>query len=642
MYKKLLFTLFLIFGATTLSFAQNRQLTTTSKKAENLYYKADEYARARDFNRALSALADATQKDPNFAEAYIKAANLHKMMGNKAGTFEQLQKGLKLLPFSPAYANEYYNLAELYFDQGEYAAAREHYELYLKAKPKNNKLVAYAQQQIKATEFAAEAVKKPVNFKPVRLAESVNQFGLQYFPYTTADQQFFIYTARAGIRPDQDENIYISQKKNGEWQAPVSISEAINSPANEGAATIAGDGKTLVFTSCNRPDSQGDCDLYISFKTGSEWSKPQNMGNTVNSKAWDSQPSLSADGRTLYFTSTRGGGIGKEDVWVSYLNQDGSWQKPVNVGEPINTTGRDMAPFIHVSGSTLYFVSDGHPGMGGLDVFMASLEQNKKWSAPKNMGFPLNTHADEGSLFIAPDNKTGYYSRQHGFDAGNVTIQLYSFEVPEVWKSKTNSTYAQGRVFDAETRKPLAGLVQLYDVVADTLQQQVKSDRLTGEYTVVLTEGKQYALYVSAPKYMLNSISFDYTSEKSLTPVALDVYLKPIKSGAAIVLNNLFFDTNKYSLEKKSKTELDKLIAFMRQNAGVSIEISGHTDDVGSDAANQLLSERRARSVVEYLTSNGIAKNRISFKGYSETKPMKPNTSDENRQLNRRIEMRVL
>ncbi|WP_242928297.1 OmpA family protein [Pontibacter vulgaris] len=641
MFKNLLFAFLLIMGSATLSLAQNRQLTTTSKKAENLYYKADEYARARDFDRALNALSEATQKDPNFAEAYLKAANLYKMMGNKAATFEQLQKGLKLLPFHPAFANEYYNLAELYFDKGEYTPARENYELYIKAKPKNVKLIEHARQQIKASEFAAEAIKNPVDFKPVRLAGPINQFGLQYFPYTTADQQYFIYTARAGIRPDQDEDIYISQLRNGEWQAPVSISDNINSPANEGAGTISGDGKTLVFTSCNRPDSQGDCDLYISFRTGNEWSKPQNMGNTVNSKAWDSQPSLSADGRTLYFTSTRGGGIGKEDVWVSYLNQDGTWQKPANVGEPINSKGRDMAPFIHVSGSTLYFVSDGHPGMGGLDVFMASLEQKKKWSQPKNMGYPLNTHSDEGSLFIAPDNKTGYYSRQHITD-NNVSIQLYSFVVPEVWKSKTKSTYAQGRVFDADTKKPLAGLVQLYDVVADTLLQQVKSDKLNGEYTVVLTQGKQYALYVSAPKYMLNSISFDYTSEKALSPVALDVYLKPIKAGAAIVLNNLFFDTNKYTLEKKSKTELDKLIAFMRQNSAVQVEISGHTDDVGSDEANQLLSERRARSVVEYLANNGIAKARINFKGYGESKPIKPNTSEVNRQLNRRIEMRVL
>jgi OmpA-OmpF porin, OOP family len=301
-----------------------------------------------------------------------------------------------------------------------------------------------------------------------------------------------------------------------------------------------------------------------------------------------------------------------------------------------------MAPSVHMSGSTLYFVSDGHLGMGGLDVFKTNLDQQKKWSEPKNLGYPLNTHADEGSLFITPDNTVGYYSRQVYTDAGAPTVQLFKFNVPTEWKSKQNSTYAQGRVYDAVTKKPLGAQVQLYDVQVDSLLQQVNSDKVSGEYTAVLTEGNQYALYVTAPNYLMNSLSFDYTSPKNLSPVALDVYLEPIKSGAAMVLNNLFFDTGKYALEKKSKTELNKLIRFMQLNGSLKIVIEGHTDDIGADKDNQLLSEKRAKSVVEYITSNGITKDRISFKGYGESKPVKPNNSDENRKLNRRIEMRVL
>ncbi|WP_266205426.1 OmpA family protein [Pontibacter kalidii] len=641
-YKQLLIAALLVLGSASASMAQNHKLSTNSAKAERLYEKADSYARARDFSRALQALDEAIEKDPNFADAYLRAASLHKMMGNKAKAFEYMEKGLKLLPFTKGQANNYFELAELYFDKGDYKSASEWYETYLKTGANNARQVEWARRQLKTAAFAQEAMQKPVPFNPEQLPGSLNRFGLQYFPYTTADQRYFIYTARESGRPDHDENIYVSQFKNGQWQAPVSISENINTPANEGAATISGDGKTLVFTSCNRPDTQGDCDLYISFRTGSEWSKPQNMGNTVNSKAWDSQPSLSADGRTLYFTSTRGGGVGKEDIWVTYRNDDGSWVKPVNLGKEINSTGRDMAPSIHMSGSTLYFVSDGHIGMGGLDVFKSDKSENGKWSAPQNLGYPLNTFADEGSLFITPDSEIGYYSRQVSTDAGLPGIQLYRFDVPAEWRSRVTSTYAQGRVFDADTKKPLAAQVQLYDLEADSLVQQVASDRVSGEYTVVLTQGKQYALYVSAPKYLMNSRSFDYTSSKAHSPVALDVHLDPIKSGAAMVLSNLFFDTGKYHLEKKSKTELDKLISFMQQNPQVRIEISGHTDDVGSDKANQVLSERRAKSVVDYLASNGISKDRIRYKGYGETKPVKPNTSEENRQLNRRIEMRVL
>jgi outer membrane protein OmpA-like peptidoglycan-associated protein/Tfp pilus assembly protein PilF len=642
MYKPLLAALLLTVGTASVSLAQNQKLSTSSTKAERLYEKADEYARVRDFDRALATLSEAIEKDPKFVEAYVRAANINKMMGNKAAVYDLLTKGLKLVSYSPQYGGYYFDLADLQFERGEYEAARENYEAYLKSKPKNPKLVAWSRSQIKTADFALEAMKKPVEFDPEQMPATLNSFGLQYFPYTTADQRYFIYTARSSARPDHDENIFISERVEGEWQAPVPISKAINSHANEGAATISGDGKSLVFTSCNRPDGQGDCDLYISFRTGNEWSKPKNMGNVVNSRAWDSQPSLSADGRTLYFSSTRGGGVGKEDIWVAYLNEDGSWQKPLNLGKSVNSSGRDMAPSIHTSGSTLYFVSDGHLGLGGLDVFKSSRDGNKEWSKPQNLGYPLNTHADEGSLFITPDNKIGYYSRQETTDAGVPTIQLYHFEVPAEWRSRENSTYAQGRVFDKNTKAPLAAQVQLYNVATDSLVQQVNSDKVNGEYTVVLTEGKQYALYVTAPNYLLNSLSFDYTSPKSLSPVALDVYLEPIGAGAAVVLNNLFFDTGKYDLESRSKTELNKLIKFLQQNDKVKMEISGHTDDVGSERDNQMLSEKRAKAVVEYLSSNGVSKNRLVYKGYGESKPVQANTSEENRQLNRRIEMRVL
>lgn len=641
--QRLLFAFWLILFTTSIPLvAQNRSLNTTSKKAESLFNKADEYIRARDFDRALAALNEAVKKDPNFPEAYFKAANLYKMMGDKAAMFDQLQKGMAVAPHSPAFANSYFDVAELYFDRGNYQEARNNYNAYLKAKPKSTRQVEYVQNQLKTTEFALQAMQQPVAFNPVELSATVNAFSLQYFPSTTADQRQLLYTARAGTRPDHDENIYVSQRQEGEWQAPVSISDAINSTANEGAAAISGDGKTLVFTSCNRPDSQGDCDLYISFRTGNDWSKPKNIGSPVNTKAWESQPSLSADGRTLYFTSTRGGGIGKEDIWVTKLNDDGSWQTPVNLGPTVNSSERDMAPFIHGSGSTLYFVSDGHLGLGGLDVFMTSLDGQMQWQTPKNLGYPLNTHADEGSLFISPDNSIGFYSRQEGAATGNIRIKLFGFEVPAEWKSSLTSTYAQGRVFSESTRKPLESVVQVYDLETDSLMQQVKSDKLTGEYTAVLSEGKQYAFYVNATGYMMNSLNFDYTSSKALSPVALDVYLKPIKAGAAVVLNNLFFDTGKYDLNKNSRTELNKLIRFMNQNSELRIEISGHTDDVGSDKDNQLLSERRAKAVADYLTSNGVSGQRLRSKGYGKTKPVKPNTSDENRQLNRRIEMTIL
>ncbi|MDX5443800.1 MAG: OmpA family protein, partial [Hymenobacteraceae bacterium] len=271
-----------------------------------------------------------------------------------------------------------------------------------------------------------------------------------------------------------------------------------------------------------------------------------------------------------------------------------------------------------------------------------TLAKDKKWEKPQNLGYPINTSADEASLFITTNSAKGYYSRQIDHPDNRFTIDLFEFEVPESWKSEETSTYAQGRVFDAETKEPLQAKVQLYDVQTDELMQQVESDPSFGDYTIVLTEGAEYALYVSADNYLMESLSFDYTNKKEFDPLTLDVYLKPIKAGASIVLNNLFFDTGKYTLEQKSKTELNKLITFMQQNKNVKIEISGHTDDVGSDQDNQVLSEKRAKSVVDYLAQNGISKDRIRYKGYGESKPVKENTSEENRRMNRRIELKVL
>ena len=631
-----------LFLIVSVAHAQQAILSTKSNKAADLYRKAQQYVAARDLKKAINALDEAIKKDPNFGEAYIKAAGLYKMSGNVQTTYEYYKKGLAVLPYSPALAGEYYNFADLAFDAGDYNLARQYFDFYVKSNPKNSKTLAYAQHQLKNIQFAEEARKRPVIFNPNRMGAPLNKFQLQYFPALTATKTYLVFTARNSDNPQADEDLYVSVKQDNVWSEPVSISENINSPSNEGTASISGDGKTLVFSSCNRPGSFGDCDLYISLRNGNIWSKPVNLGRLVNSAAWDSQPCLSADGRTLYFSSDRGkGGKGREDIWVTRLQEDDTWSAPENVGEPVNTAGSETAPFLHASGSTLYFSSNGHIGMGGADIYKSNFT-NQTWSQPENLGYPLNTSANEASFFITPDNTKGYYSRLELQQNNKKVASLFEFEVPPVWKSKEISTFAQGRVFDAQTKKPLGANVQLYDLNTDQLVQQVHSDDENGTYTVVLNEGKQYGMFVNAKRYLIKSISFDYTSKKEFNPLTLDIYLDPIEKGASAVLNNLFFSTGKYELEKKSKTELDRVINFITKNNQVKIEIAGHTDDVGNDASNQQLSDKRARSVYDYLVTHGVKKERIAYSDYGETKPIKPNTSEENRQQNRRIELRIL
>ncbi|AHJ97646.1 OmpA/MotB domain-containing protein [Hymenobacter swuensis DY53] len=629
-----------------LQVAAQAKLSTTNTKARNMWEKAQEQAKARDFNKAIETLTQLNQKFPSLGEPYVLRGSLLKAMGENQQAFEAYRDGLAKLPVEASHSNDYFTLGELAMTFGEYQTAAESYKKHLKTAAKSPRNAPRAQRQLLNCEFAQKAIAAPTGIQPERLAEPLNTFRFQYFPALTADSRFLLFTGRPTA--ESGEDLFVSrQNKDGSMGEPASISAAINTPYNEGAGSIAGDGKTLVFASCDRPSSVGNCDLYISRRTGNVWSKPQNLGRNVNSPEWDSQPTLSADGRTLYFTSTRRGGKGQEDIYVTTLNADGNWTPARNLGAPVNTSGKDMAPFIHASSTTLYYVTDGLVGMGGLDVYRCEQLAADKWSSPQNLGYPLNTFENEASLFISSDNRRGFCSRSKATVAGvkqerDRPVELFGFEVPKEVRARETSTYTQGRVFDAFTKKPIRADVQLYDLNTDELVQYVGSDAENGEYTVVLNEGRQYAMYAAADKYLMRSLSFDYSDKRSFDPLTLDIYLEPVRSGRSIVLNNLFFDSKEFALKPKSRTELNRLVAFMKQYPDIQVEISGHTDDVGSDDDNQALSQNRAKSVYTYLISQGVKAQRLRFKGYGETKPLNPNDSDEHRQQNRRIELRIL
>ncbi len=616
-------------------------------KAVKAYEHAVELADAREFDKALNELESLTKKYPSFAQPWFKKGTLLSATAQKRAAYESYKRGVTALGYDASHAADYFTTGELALEFGDYELARTSYNALIKANPRNKRGLPQAERGLQVCDFAAQQLAHPApDLNPQALPAQINQFRFHYFPAVTADGRALVYTARKGAADTDDENLYIARRKGNEFDAPQSISPYINSPYNEGAAAISGDGKALVFTSCNRPDSRGDCDLYYSRLENGTWSKPSNLGPTVNSSWWDSQPTLSADGRTLYFSSARkAGSLGQEDIYVTNLTDDGTWTAAKNVGAPINTPGHDMAPFLHASGTTLYYSTDGPIGMGGLDLFRVERQKGGAWAAPQNLGYPLNTFEDESSIFITTDNRTGYYSRKlsgQAADAQQTTIRLFSFDVPKQARSFEQSAVAQGRVFDAVTKKTLAANVQVYDLGADELIESVMSDKADGEYTVVLTEGHQYAMYASADDYLIKSLTFDYTDRKTFDPLTLDIYLDPVKAGASIVLNNLFFPTNSFVLEKRSKTELDRLTRFMNQYPIIAVEISGHTDDIGSDATNLTLSENRAKAVYDYLVTSGVKTDRLKFKGYGETQPAAPNTTDANRQLNRRIELRIL
>jgi len=612
---------------------------TTSKKALKQYKKAQDYKQKRDFNAAIQSLYKAVDADPQFVDAYFDLAYCNQVMNNRTEAVAAYQKVAELAPDDRKFAAAHMHVARAQLSHGHYAEAKASAQKFIDSDPsaRYRAEIDRAKRLIETAEFALKGMEHPVPFNPAPLPETVNQLPQQYFPVITADGQQLFFTGQ-----ENDEDIYASTLSEDGWAAPKKIEE-LSTYQNEGTCTISADGKTLIFTACEGDGERflfGLCDLYISYKTGDTWSKPLNMGEKINGRSWESQPALSADGRTLYFVSDRGGGMGGNDIWMSKRDAKGNWQTPINLGAPINTGRDEISPFLHANGQTLYFASDGHQGYGGLDLFKSEQEEGK-WQPPANLGYPINNHHNQVSLVISADGRKGYYADEKRTQAG-MRSKLMVFDVPESIRAKKLTDVVKGRVLDALTKKPLQAKIELTELDTEERLSVANSDQENGEYMIVLTEGAEYALHVYKEGYLYNSLTFNYTQKHEPQTIEKDILLQPVKKGAATVLNNIFFETGSAKLMEKSKTELDQLIGFLKNNPKLKIEISGHTDDVGSEADNLSLSEARAKAVMGYLLQHDIPSSRLISIGKGEEQPQVPNTSPENRALNRRIEFKIL
>jgi outer membrane protein OmpA-like peptidoglycan-associated protein/tetratricopeptide (TPR) repeat protein len=623
--------------------AQNN-LSTKNKKAIEYYIQADNFRVRGEHQEAIDLLNMAIQKDKDFFEAHYRLGLVYMGKRNFPEAIKNLEAGLKLTNDPNKQKIFWYDLGDCYFNSGNYDEAFKLFSQYLNTEISNKQKIVHARQVLANIEFAKQNSTKASKYKLKPLSDTVNTFMLQYFPVLTADQQELIFTRRLGNDMNKDfEDIVVSRKnEKGQWTKPISISKHINTPFNEGTCTISADGRKLIFTSCMGRDGFGSCDLFESFKVGNEWSEPVNLGAQVNTTEWESQPSLSADGRTLYFVSDRRGGYGRRDIWVSFQSEKGEWTKAKNAGKEINTVYDEISPFIHVNNRVLYFASNGLTGMGGNDIYYSEKDSINNWTKPVNLGVPINNHEDQFSLFITADGKKGYYSHEETATSGQSTSKIYEIEIPEENQVKYRSNYVKGTIRDKETRAPLSAKVELINIETNERESLVTSDSITGSYLIVLTQGAEYALYVNRQGYLFKSQNFDYADVKDFQPIIQDVDLEKLHSGSIAVLNNIFFDTDKYALKEKSKTELLRVVQFLNENPQIKIEVSGHTDNVGGLMYNQQLSEKRANAVYDYLISNGIDQKRLMSRGYGQSDPIAPNDSEQNRQLNRRIQFRLI
>lgn len=625
------------------AFSQN-QYSTTSKKAVQAFNIALQEYQSRNYSVALEYVKKAVDIDRSFAEAWFLMADIYAEMNNNQGIISTLKHILEEKP--DLFPAAWYNLGKAYFSEGGYQEAKSAFLRFLNYKGQNESLVQQAQFYLRSCDFALQAMKNPVPFVPVNLGDSINTAYDEYWPSLSVDEQILVYTVLLpvnmriqGKQRSRQEDFYVSYFRNGFWSKGVDMGPPLNTLDNEGAQTLTPDGRTMYFTACNRPDGKGQCDIYVSYRQGDQWTEPENLGSPVNTSASEKQPSISPDGKTLFFASNRPGSKGGLDIWFSTKNEDGSWQNPVNLGDSINTPKDEQSPFIHADNTTLYFSSNGHIGMGGFDIYMTRRRKDSTWSAPVNLGYPINTCRDEIGLIVNASGNRAYFATNRETARGQ---DIYYFDLyPQV--RPVPVSYIKGVVTDAATGAPLEASFELINLKTSLSVVTAKSDPVTGTFLVALPPGFNYMLNVSKQGYLFYSDHFaladTFTEAK---PFLMRIALHPVKPGEKAVLKNIFFAWNSAELQPESFAELNKLLSFMRENPEVRIEVSGHTDNTGSPEYNLKLSLNRAKVVADYLIKNGMDPSRIVARGYGEKQPVAGNDTEEGRALNRRTEFRIL
>lgn len=621
--------------------AQNNVAAHT--KVESLYNEAKINAQSGDRAKAIVMLRQILKMDPQYYMAWFGLADIYHeskdLKQEKEALIEGLKTGLDRFP------NGYKFLAELLFNQADYREALKNMESYSRLK---SPMATGENRLLESCRFAVESLEYPVSFHPEKAGDSINSKGDEYWPGLNGEANTLVFTRL--MKADQNgrklpfpqEDFYISRKDSAGWHKAVPLGPPVNSPDNEGAQCLSADGRLLFFTGCGRPDGLGSCDIYMSVKQKGVWSEPVNLGSPVNTGSWESQPSLSADGHWLYFASNRNGGKGRMDIWRAEklaVSPEGYpvYGKVTNL-ERVNSPGNDLSPFIHADGKTLYFASDYWPGMGGKDLFSFRLD-SAGMKSPQNLGYPLNTSADEEGLFVEVSGERGWFNADKKDSCGR---DIYSFLMPQALKPDPVS-WVKGKVFNTKTNQLISCDIVLNDLVTNTLIVHQYPFENEGEFLFCLPSGHNYGFNISKQGYLFHSENFNlletYNRQK---PMTLAIGLDPIETGKTTILRNIFFETDSFNIKPESKVQLLEMVDFMRNNPSLVIEIGGHTDTQGSENYNLTLSGKRAESVVKYLIENGIQAPRLKSKGYGFSIPLTENSTEEGRARNRRTEFKIL
>lgn len=625
--------------------------SSINPKAEKCFNEAKAEFSINNYKEALNKLQCAFKNQKNYGDAFTLEAMIYEAQGNIDAAIVSAKKAIST---DSLFLGGHFYHAQLLFKANQYEQVLKVLNEMEGIKKRNPKIRFSDRMKDEVTklrtsaEFAIVDSKVSESIQLVNMGPEVNSVHHEYWPYMMADGKKFIFTRLGNNRAKEinpndftafhsDENFYeCNLTQNNSWTIASLMPGKINTPENEGTATITLNGNVIFYTMCNQPTGIGSCDLYYSKIVNNSWTESKNLGPTVNSSSWDSQPTIGPDSRTLIFSAKRADGFGGSDLYMTKFEAN-KWSTPVNLGPEINTIGDESAPFLHYDGVTLYFSSNMHPGYGGQDIFLSRYNKKTgKWSKPKNMGKGLNTNNDDVGLYVdIRGNKAYFFSNREGGYGGN---DIWSFTMPEDKKPQPVS-YVIGGVFHDETRAEQIGNIQVIDLQNGDTMLVANSSFFTSQ----LVPNQNYGLFINAEGFLPYSQNFQPNTSNIDSPFRVYAYLKPLKKGQIIALSNIFFDTDKFDLKSESFFELDQFVSLLKQNPSINVEISGHTDNTGGKEYNLKLSQNRANSVVEYLVNKGIDKKRLTAKGYGDIRPAEngDNSTPEGRARNRRIEVEV-
>ena len=675
------FFVFMILLSTNPLLAQDNNCETeVSKKAVKVYKKALDDLRYGRYTKATEQLQQAVSIEPDYIKAWWVMADVNRRRTNRYAradvAIEAYQEVIRICPaYKDYYA--YFYLGNLYYGRQEYGEAYKMYQAFLEGDSdnKNDAHIADAETFARYANFYDSIYKNEVPFEP-HVLRDVSTNDDEYLAIITPDGEYIYFTRRfeeenralSYTRADSRVERFSMARRNGpnhfEKGAPMPL--PFNTQTNEGGATLTIDNKDLYYTRCIVRNRKLDCNICYSHydPVKGEWSNIVTLGPNVNTEDyWESMPTISSDGKTMYFVSNRlQGSYGGYDIYKTVKDETGKWTPAVNMGPVINSPGNEKAPFIHTDSQTLYFSSAdyrdeegnyhrGHLGLGGYDIFYSRMDSAGNWSKPKNIGYPINTPKNDLGFTVSTDGKYGYFAsnkveaqkeankeRNFAQKRSNIRppINIYSFELYHEARPQ-KVVLVKGNVSDDETKRPVRDARVYVQNVKTREIKEIPVDRQTGDFVAAIVTPNDLMLMVKKNDYAYQTTYIEQRpGPDGLEPMKIDFKLKQIKVGVAYNLQDVYFDTDSDNLKPKSIKVIEGFYDFLKDNPNVKVEIQGHTDNVGSDAYNLKLSEARAKAVYDLLVAMGIPPGQMTYKGYGERQPVASNKTEAGRAKNRR------